>query len=503
MAWGREEGTQSERKIHMKRAGMLKCLRMNKRLKSAGLIVLILAAAVMVMGQGLPKGPAWDKGALPGGEAKQSKGPAASGGVESGSAGIKVRKMGGGSHHKTLKEALAAAGSSPATLRLSPGNWVIPEDLVFPKNITLGFERGAVLSLGRGVKITMNSEIEAGCHQIFSGPGRVEGNLRTRFIYPQWWGAQGDGVADDYEAIAAAAPAARGKVLYFKYGTYLTSQTIVLPEQIFVDADPGTVIKASKSMKVVMTADVAQKPDYGAQQFSLRNLRIDGNNLADNCIYLYKISMNNFDALDGVSTHKAVGDGIVLVACQGGSFRNIQTFDNGGNGIAILGCNSASFHSISATANKKSGVYISRFSDTDGVHYGGGCAITRIHCESNAEHGVDIFKVVNNNRVSIVGGWIEMNGGDGVRITSSPVTISGSLFFGVGTDSNYAVHIMSGSQVCVNGCTLVGAKDSAYVFKDEGNNPDNVFYFNYDGIKGCYNKRAMFDSVLPENADRK
>ena len=95
-----------------------------------------------------------------------------------------------------------------------------------------------------------------------------------------------------------------------------------------------------------------------------------------------------------------------------------------------------------------------------------------------------------------------MNGGDGVRITSSPVTISGSLFFGVATGSNYAVHIMSGSQVCVNGCTLVGAKGSDYVFKDEGNNPDNVFYFNYDGIKGCYNKKAMFDSVLPENAGR-
>jgi hypothetical protein len=110
--------------------------------------------------------------------------------------------------------------------------------------------------------------------------------------------------------------------------------------------------------------------------------------------------------------------------------------------------------------------------------------------------------VVNNNRVSIVGGWIEMNGGDGVRITSSPVTISGSLFFGVGTGSNYAVHIMSGSQVCVTGCTLVGAKGSAYVFKDEGNNPDNVFYFNYDGIKGCYNKKAMFDSVLPDKAGR-
>jgi Pectate lyase superfamily protein len=487
----------------MKRARRLKSIIMNQRLKSAGLLVLTLVAAVILMGQGLPKKPNWDKSALPAAEAKQSKAPAAEpGGVKSGPPGIEVRKLGEVSHHKTIKEALTAAGSSQATLHLSPGNWVIPENLDFPKNITLRFERGAILSLGRGVKVTMNSEIEAGLHQIFGGQGRVEGNIMARFIYPQWWGAHGDGAADDYAAIASAAQAATGKVLYFKHGTYLTSQMIVLPEQIFVDADPGTIIKASKPMKVVMTADVAQKPNYGAQQFSLRNLRIDGNKLAGNCIYLYKISLNYFAALDGVSAVKAVNDGIVLVACQGGSFRNIQTANNGGNGIAILGCNSATFLSISATANKKSGAYISRFTDTDGAHYGGGCTVTRMHCESNAEHGVEIFKVINNNRVSIVGGWIEMNGADGIRITSSPVTISGTLFFGVATGSNYAVHIMSGSQVCVTGCTLVGAKGSAYVFKDENNNPDNVFYFNYDGIKGCGNKQAMFDSVVPESAGR-
>jgi hypothetical protein len=463
---------------------------------------LILAATVISMGQGLPQKPAWDQGAFPATAAKQFKGPAASGGVKSGSPGIEVRTMKGVSHHTTIKEALAAAGASQATLHLSPGSWEIPEDLVFPNHITLGFERGAILSLGTGVKVTLNSQIEAGFQQIFSGPGGVEGNIGAHFIYPQWWGAQGDGAADDYAAIAHAAQAARGKVLYFRHGTYLTSQMIVLPEQIFVDADPGTIIKAGKSMRAVMTADVAMKPDYGAQQFSIRNVRIDGNRFADNCIYLYKISMNYFAALDGVSTHKAVGDGIVLAACQGGSFRNIQTFDNGGHGIAILGCNSASYTSISATANKKSGAYISRFTDKNGAHYGGGCTVTGIHCESNAEHGVDIFKVVNNNRVSLVGGWLEMNGGDAVRITSSPVTISGSLFFGVGTGSNYAVHIMSGSQVCVTGCTLVGAKGSAFGFKDEGNNPDNVFYFNYDGIKGCYNKKAMLNPVLPDNDGR-
>ena len=488
----------------MKKARKLKSFMIRRGLKSAGLLVLTLGAAVMLMGQGLPRKPVWDQDAFPAPKArpKQATGPA-SGVVQPGSPGIEVRQSAGVSNHQNLKEALAAAGSSPATLRLQPGDWVIPEDLVFPKNITLVFERGAIFSLGRGVKVTINGEIQAGFQPIFRGPGRVDGNLMARFIYPQWWGAQGDGAADDYEAIACAAQAARGKVLYFTHGVYITSQMLVLPQQIFVDADPGTVIKAGKPMPAVMTADVATRPDYGAQQFSLKNLRIDGNRLAHNCIYLYKISMNNFDALDGVSAYRAVSDGIVLAACQGGSFRNIKTLDNGGNGISILGCNSAAFHSLSATGNKKSGAHIGRLTDKDGAHYGGGCTITRIHSESNAGHGVEIFEVINNSRVSLAGGWIEMNGGDGVRITSSPVTISGTLFFGDGAGSNYAVHIMSGSQVCVNGCTVVGAKGSAFGFKDEGNNPDNVFYFNYDGIKGCYNKKAMLDSVLPENAGRR
>ena len=231
---------------HMKRAGKLKYLMRNQGVKSAGLIVLTLAAAVILMGQGLPQKPSWDKDAVPAGEARQSKRPAASESVKSGSPGIEVRKLAGVSNHKTIKAALAAAGSSQATLHLPPGNWVIPENLNFPKNITLRFERGAILSLDSGVNVTIAGEIEAGFQQIFSGPGRVEGNIMARFIYPQWWGAQGDGVADDYEAITQAAHAAAGKVLYFKHGTYLTSQMIVLPEQIFVDADPGTIIKAEQ-----------------------------------------------------------------------------------------------------------------------------------------------------------------------------------------------------------------------------------------------------------------
>ena len=62
----------------MKKARMLKSLLKNKGLKSAGLLVLTLMAAVILMGQGLPKKPSWDKSAFPAAETKPPKGPAAS-----------------------------------------------------------------------------------------------------------------------------------------------------------------------------------------------------------------------------------------------------------------------------------------------------------------------------------------------------------------------------------------------------------------------------------------
>ena len=276
-------------------------------MKSVGLVMVLLLGAAVLMGQSsLPKGPTWEKKEIRPPESKlPDKSAVPLNAPATATALMEARRFGTVMNQHTLKSALSAIGSNQATLHLSPGNWVIDENLDFPKNITLRFERGAIFSVGSGVKVTINSEIEAGFQQIFSGQGSIEGNIMARFIYPQWWGAQGDGVADDYEAIAKAAQAATGKVLFFRHGTYLTSQMIVLPEQIFLDADPGTSIKAGNSMKAVMTADVALSPNYGAQQFSIKNLRIDGNKLANNCIYLYKISMNNFPALDGISAYKA------------------------------------------------------------------------------------------------------------------------------------------------------------------------------------------------------
>lgn len=65
-------------------------------------------------------------------------------------------------------------------------------DLSAYTNITFQFERGAVLS---HEAFTLNiPNIEAGRYQIFSGTGTV---TLSGTVYPEWFGAVGDGVTDD------------------------------------------------------------------------------------------------------------------------------------------------------------------------------------------------------------------------------------------------------------------------------------------------------------------
>src|SRR4030042_3465322 len=80
----------------MKKEGIPNVNMIKSKLKSAGFLILILAAAVIAVGQGLPKGPTWDKTALPAKESKLPKSPAVSHSVKAGppGPGIGARRCG-------------------------------------------------------------------------------------------------------------------------------------------------------------------------------------------------------------------------------------------------------------------------------------------------------------------------------------------------------------------------------------------------------------------------
>lgn len=129
-----------------------------------------------------------------------------------------------------ITTAVALASSTGGCIVFPPGTYRIASNFTVPSNVTMWFINGAKLAIDSGVTVTVNGPIEAGLHQIFSGSGTVGGMAKVIAVYPQWFGAKGDGVTDDTAAIQSAKSAAAtgGGTLYLPAGTYYVGTSEIL-----------------------------------------------------------------------------------------------------------------------------------------------------------------------------------------------------------------------------------------------------------------------------------
>jgi hypothetical protein len=130
---------------------------------------------------------------------------------------------------RTLKGLATSIGSSKlATIVLShtsSGNtttYSMSQSVTLTSNITLKIEKGAVLSIAAGKTLTINGSFEAGLYQVFDcvGTGVVIFGGESD-VYPEWWGAKGDGVNSDSLALSLAVNSiSSGRIKGNKNSTY-------------------------------------------------------------------------------------------------------------------------------------------------------------------------------------------------------------------------------------------------------------------------------------------
>ena len=103
-------------------------------------------------------------------------------------------------------------------------------------------------SIGNTVAFTINGSFSAALSKVFSGTGLVTfGAVTIKEVYPQWWGAKGDGVADDTVAIRSLLSSLNGSTslinlqVHFTSGTYKISSTVDIPFGTKIYGDNATI----------------------------------------------------------------------------------------------------------------------------------------------------------------------------------------------------------------------------------------------------------------------
>lgn len=196
---------------------------------------------------------------------------------------LDLKLQGGKGDGETDETALLS--SLVRTLSATGGELYIPEGLYritgevqVPSTVSMTFAPGARLLLGSGAEVLLAGPIGAGLYQIFAGDGRVRlrGNARIKEVYPQWWGARGDGLADDQPAFQQAVLAisglpsfageSTGMILNVPMGTYLFGAPLNVPS----NAGVGIVGAGKTKSNLIMATG----------QTSL--LKISGNNIRGN-----------------------------------------------------------------------------------------------------------------------------------------------------------------------------------------------------------------------------
>lgn len=92
--------------------------------------------------------------------------------------------------------------TKPVTLLLGAATHAISVDVTVPTNVTIEFVQGSILSMNSGKTMMFNGCIVAGLTQLFAGSGTVY--VQTPLvpkIYPQWYGAKGDGATANQHLI--------------------------------------------------------------------------------------------------------------------------------------------------------------------------------------------------------------------------------------------------------------------------------------------------------------
>lgn len=279
--------------------------------------------------------------------------------------------------YTSLQAAVTAIGSSVKSVLVS-GSETLSANLTIPSTLEVTMAKGAVIALG-DYTLTINGVFNAGLSQCFnlSGSGVVSfGSGAVKEVYPEWFGAAGDGTTDDSVAVQAAqdAVATNGGILYFGQRVYLCN--FILDSNVWVKgsgvnitilqsvASSDADVIAGRNFSTLTGTSKATPETRGVRYVKISDLTIKGDKATNSSgfgIRLWGCSLQ-FDNLmvqdcaeDGIWTEFTTHDTPSTPDWQDNMlesfFNNIKVVGNGGNGWTFNGPHDSHLNNFVAAHN--------------------------------------------------------------------------------------------------------------------------------------------------------
>ena len=346
-------------------------------------------------------------------------------------------KSGGPFHdvrnYADLATAISTIGATETTL-LIPTQLSVADDATIPATMTLRFTRGGSLSVATTKTVTINGNVEAGLFQIFEGAGTVSfGTVKAYPLYPEWFGALGDGSTNDSTAVQTTVTAClvgNEPRPFIVTGRYKLASEIKIDRALYSSiygefrfigrgASSGFYVTTAITM---FSATADHTVNAVSDNIAWENVRFECDNAAT-AAYVFDgaFIQTRFDACTFMKIKAFTAD--------------MNTFSHWFNKCHIRAWTGTFFFLDAVTSNDIS---------FTGCYVNGGADLLDLHI-------VQAFRFIDNCVESCTGTPVQVNGGRGAQISGNyfedNCTSTGSYYIDLAEDSDFS---MSGAHVSGN-----------------------------------------------------